>query len=190
MSRIFKVPRKKPESLLKSETQIKARSNKQVEAKSGFTKVVKTEFSRIIQQKPNRTELLLIEKLTEQKIEFKFREMVHSYIPSFYFPQYKKAILLYGKKYRNKEKNALRNKNLRQHGIKIYHIDPPKLFKQTDCEVKKIMNFLLGKSKRSHHKKSKTNHENLFNSELSFDQLGKQLEDEVFANYILNRIKE
>lgn len=202
----FKILRKKPEPLPEPESKTKSKPKAKKESSSQYKQEEKQKSTEKLKQNaeklkqnPSKSDLLISEKLDEQKIKFKYRAIVHGYIPNFYFPKYKKVIVLDGKQFRDKERQSVRDKTFDKHGVKIYRVNPRRLFKQTDWIVEEIISFLTGKPispRRNNRKKKvraaqyKTPEDYLVNPELTLEELKERLEDPDFLDKTLSKIEK
>lgn len=206
--RVFKLPRPKPEPLPepeplpKAKPKPKSKSKPQAKAKakpkSRITPKEKQQAAGELRQNPSPADLLLREKLSEQEIEFQFREIVHGFIPNFYFPQYKKAIVFNVKKFRDKEREALRDNTLKNNGIKVSRINPQRFVQQTDRVMEEIIKFLTGKPGSSYDDKSEMKAQAAQaevreprdeNDGITMDELSERLQDDNYFNKTLDKFK-
>jgi very-short-patch-repair endonuclease len=197
--RIFKLPHKKQEPLPEPKPQTKSKPKAKKESSSHHTQEEKQEFAEQLKQNPRKSELVICDKLNKQKIEFQFREIVHGYIPSFYFPQYKKIIELDGKQHRDKEKEARRDKIFKEPGIKILHIKQERVFSETDWVMEEIISFLTGKpiphrrkksKKKTYDAKLKKPEDYLHNPELTVEEFTERLKDSDVMDKTLDDIEK
>lgn len=196
--RIFKVLPKKSETV--SEPEPKAKSLLKVERESANrpTQEKKLEPTEYLRQNPTESEMFIREKLTEQKIKFNFRLKIHWFVPSFYFPKYKKAIELDEKLFNDKEEKSRRRKAFKKHGIPMLFINPERVIRKTDRVMEEIISFLTGKPIKPHSKKtkskvhsnpSKTPEKYIHSPELTISELSERLRDESYLESTLKKLK-
>lgn len=107
----------------------------------------KIQFAKELKENPTPSEKIVLNELKKSGYVFQFQPVLYGYIPDFYFPREKCMVELDGR-FHDREKDIIRDANLRKHGIKTLRIGSREVFRNLDWVMSKIKHFVKPKKKK------------------------------------------